>query len=440
MKPTQPNILLIAVHDLGTMLGCYGADPVLHTPHLDGFAAEGVRWASHFATAPFCSPSRGGIVTGMVPHVNGLMGLVNLGWDMPEGPRTIGQILGDAGYETRLFGLQHEAKDAARLGFEWTSDPKAGRASPQVAPLVADWLRAEGWRRERPFYVQVGFTDVHRPYPEELAVDVPLEDVRPLPYLEDTPGLREDLRDFYGLIQRMDSSVGVILDALDAAGLRESTLVVFTTDHGIAFPRAKCSLYDPGINTALMMRWPAGFEGGRALPHLLSNVDLLPTLLEAVGIESPMGLQGSSFLPALRGEPYEERDWVFAEMNTVAWDPRRCVRTREFKYISNYMPGPVMRLPTDIEGGKTRRDMGEPPFWVLPLVELYDLRADPLEMENLAGGEDSQSRRIEGELARTLEEFQRVTCDPILKGPIERPVDEREIIRAIFERIGKPLE
>lgn len=435
MSRKSPNVVLITIHDLGTTLGCYGADPVLRTPRLDRLAAEGVRWQSHFATAPFCSASRGAIVTGQYPHVNGLMGLCNLGWDMPPGSQTIGQILGAAGYETLLFGLQHEAKDpVARSGLQ-QMQAHGSRSSTVVAPLAADWLRAQQGR-DRPFYAQIGFSDVHRPFPEELAIDAALEDIQPLPYLDDTPGVREDLRDFYGLIQQMDRGVGQILDALGEGNLRDDTLVVFTVDHGIPFPRAKSTLYDAGLQTALIMRWPGGFEGGKVLSHLSSNVDVLPTVLAAIGIEAPGGLQGESALPALQGQAFDGHDWVYAGMNTNAVDLRRGIRTATHKYIDNTGGRAVMRLPTDIEQSKTRRDMPPPPYWQLPPVEFYDLTADPCEQNNLAGSDDPAVARLEAELAARLQQVREDTNDPLLRGPIERPSDEAEIIGAIYAKLG----
>jgi len=182
----RPNVLLIVVHDLGTRLGCYGEDSV-SSPALDGLADEGVRFESNFATACFCSPSRGGIITGRHPHINGLMGLVNLDWDLPEGSPTLAQMLGGDGYETHLFGLQHEAKDIRRLGFDHLADRSARNECHAVAGQVAEFLRSrpEG---DRPFYARVGFFEVHRRW-DKYEPDDPAE-VNVPPYLADTPGAR----------------------------------------------------------------------------------------------------------------------------------------------------------------------------------------------------------------------------------------------------------
>ena len=434
----RPNILLVIVHDLGTRLGAYGEDSGC-TPALDRFASQGVRFTKHFATAPFCSPSRAAIFTGKYPHVNGLMGLVNLGWDLPEGNVTLARMLDEAGYETFLFGLQHEVKDRARLGFLHASAAPGGHRCDQVTPQVTEFLRdsaAEG----RPFYARVGFGEVHRAYDRYEADDPARVEVPP--YMKDTPGAREDLAQFGGAIRTMDAAVGRILDALSAAGLEESTLVVFTTDHGIAFPRAKATLYDPGLNTALIMRWPGVIRSGEVCGELLSNVDLLPTLLEATGTPLPGDIQGRSFWGALRGSSFEPREAIFAEKNTQPNDCKRCVRTERYKYIRNYNEGPMLSLPIDIEKSLTRRDMGDDHLAPRPPVELYDLENDPPERVNLAGG--AEYSEVEKGLAETLDRIMRETNDPLLEGgpshlAITRPPDEAEIIRRLRDREGLPV-
>ena len=155
------NVLLIVVHDLGTRVGCYGETSV-QTPALDGLAETGARFSQQFGTATYCSPSRGSIVTGKYPHVNGLMGLVNLGWDLPAHNCTLAKCLGEAGHETFLFGLQHEVKDAAVLGFQHV-DPEKSRACDAVSARVVEFLRQRG-PDDGPFYARVGFSEVHRVY------------------------------------------------------------------------------------------------------------------------------------------------------------------------------------------------------------------------------------------------------------------------------------
>jgi N-sulfoglucosamine sulfohydrolase len=433
MRDDRPNVLLIAVHDLGTRLGCYGFENV-PSENLDRLAEEGVCFTRHFCTAPYCSPSRGSIISGQFPHVNGLMGLVNLGWDWQQGAPTLAKCLGAAGYETHLFGFQHEAQNdhIDRLGFDHVSDRSLKHKCRAVTPLVEEFLAARGaGESQKPFYARVGFSEVHRGFQDYQPED-PAEVSLPN-WVADTPGAREDFAEYDGAIREMDGAVGRILAALDTAGLKENTLVIFTTDHGSPFPRAKASLYDAGINTALLMRWPGGgVSGGWVFEEMLSNVDLFPTLLEFCGAEVHGEIQGQSFLPLLQGGEYRSRDMIFAEKNTQASDVKRCVRTERYKYIRNYRAGPSLMFSTDLEISFTRRDMGNDHVAPRPEVELYDLEADPRERNNLAGKPEFAT--VEQDLAGRLRAVQEETRDPLLEGTIPRPEVEAAIINRAWHK------
>ena len=435
---SRPNILLIIALDLGAHLGCYGV-PNVPSPRLDQLAKEGVRFGQHYCSAAFCSPSRGAILTGKYPHVNGLMGLVNLGWDLPAHNVTLGQALKASGYETFLFGLQHEVKDNGRLNtlFDHVSDRAIGHACDRVAPLVTDFCKQRGKRSgEQPFYARVGFSEVHRAFETYVAEDP--EGVTVPAYLADTAGAREDFAQFHGAIRCLDTAVGQILDALEDAGLREDTLVIFTTDHGIAFPRAKATLYDSGLQTALLMRWPGGFEGGQVCDQMLSNIDLFPTVLDATATPSPEDVMGRSFWPLLAGGEYEANEQIFAEKSTAFDDIKRCIRTPRYKYIRNFDAGPQLRLPTDIEISLTRRDMGDAHLEPRPPTELYDLEADPLEQRNLVG--NPTFGEMEQRLRNELDRFLTDTNDPVMRGQIERPAEEAEIMARNQERVRRILD
>lgn len=426
------NVLLIVVHDLGTRVGCYGETSV-QTPALDGLAETGARFSQQFGTATYCSPSRGSIVTGKYPHVNGLMGLVNLGWDLPAHNCTLAKCLGEAGHETFLFGLQHEVKDAAVLGFQHV-DPEKSRACDAVSARVVEFLRQRG-PDDGPFYARVGFSEVHRVYdhyePDDPAqVNVPA-------FLKDTPGAREDLAMFHGSIRTMDRAVGRILSALDESGLADRTLVIFTTDHGMAFPRCKATVYDGGIRTTLLMRCLGVIPAGQVVSDLVSNVDVFPTVLDAAGAPAPTDIQGRSLWPLLTGQPYTPRDAIFAEKNTTPGDAKRCVRTGRFKYIRNYDEGPMLALPTDIERSLTRRDMGDEHLEPRPPVELYDLASDPHELHNLAG--QPEWADTERELAERLDAIMAETADPLLRGPVPRPPAEAAIYEEIWRKTREVL-
>ncbi len=420
----RPNVLFIILHDLGTQLGCYG-DPSLRTTNVDGLAEEGVRFDNYFCTTPLCSPSRGSIMTGRHPHVNGLNGLAHRGFSLNPDERCLPELLTEAGYETLLFGFQHETSDPARLGYQWVSERQRPFRCDLVTPLVVDFLkgRASSGKQE-PFFAMVGWSEVHRDFKSEVYTPDDPADVHVPGYLPDTLEVREDIGDFHGLIHAADACVGKLLQALDETGLAENTWVIFTTDHGIAFPRAKSTLYDPGIRTACIMRWPAGFEGGKAYGNLLSNVDMLPSVLEAAGSPTPENVEGRSFLPMLTGGDYQERDRIYAEKTYHdIYDPMRAIRTERHKYIRSYEERPMLPLPTDIARSLSAKSLGPEAKQVRPPEELYDLEHDPLEMNNLIGNPEYEEvyRRLRGELER----WQKETNDPLLGGPMAPPEGAR---------------
>jgi N-sulfoglucosamine sulfohydrolase len=423
----RPNIILIMPHDLGTHLGCYDWDERLSTPNLDRLAKEGVLFNKNFCTAPYCSPSRGSIFSGKYPHTNGLMGLAGgLKWEMDHSTRLLGHLLEDAGYETFLFGLQHITKDPSWCGFEHLHNQSVG--CDDVASTVCDFLENR-LDEKQPFYAEIGFIEVHRPYQHFDMVTTAESDVTPLPYLTDTPGLRADQCMLYADIQSMDKAVGNIIDTLDAQNYSDNTLVIFTTDHGIAFPRAKATLYDAGINTALIMRHPAGFAGNRTVEEIVSTVDILPTILDVIKSPVPDDLQGRSFLPLLQELPYQSNEFVFAEKNTSPDDIKRCIRNKRYKYIRNFDDGPSIQMPLDISVSLTVDNMGDAHLEPRPRVELYDLEKDPHEQKNLASLPEFAD--IEQDLSEKLIRWMKETGDQALTGSISRPAGESEVFAEI---------
>ena len=216
-------------------------------------------------------------------------------------------------------------------------------------------------------------------------------------------------------IATMDSAVGRVLAALDNAGRAANALVVFTTDHGLAMPRAKCTLYDPGLEVALIVRWADGGIGsGVTSSELVSNIDVLPTLLEACGIPIPAHVQGRSLLGP-------GRDAIFAEKTFHSYyDPMRCIRTRRHKYIRNFETSFAVEVPGDVQQGAIFR--ANPARYSADrpsVVELYDLETDPLEEHNLAGNQ--ATRTVEDELDAALWDWMQETDDPLLLGPVLSP-------------------
>jgi arylsulfatase A-like enzyme len=371
----RPNILMIITHDTGRHLGCYGQG--VETPNLDRLAGEGVIFTNFYCTAPQCSPSRASFLTGRYPHNNGLIGLTHRGFRLNPDEPLLPALLAQEGYVTCLFGFQHESPDPFSLGYQQVV--QAGNHSClNVTPLVLDFLSE---KNERPFFAMVGFSETHRPFPQ---YDGPIHHINGLPYLPDDPDVRRDVASLNILVRRVDSKMGEILDAVDEKGFRDNTMVVFTTDHGIAFPGAKATLLDPGIEIALLMRGPGGFEGGKKVDAMLSNIPI------------PPAVQGRSMLPLVEGQLDKLHEEIFVEQTYhAAYDPMRGVRTGRYKYIRSYE---------------------ERPFWFPPNVDGGDLTTDPIERENLVSDPDHDD--LLEEMRSKLEMWMRETDDVMLKGHI----------------------
>ena len=415
----RPNIVLMISHDVGRHLHCYGV-PTVQSPNLDAIAAGGVRFARSFCTAPQCSPSRASIVTGRFPHSNGVMGLTQaqFAWDLHPGERHLARILRDAGYHTAVSNGYHESRSPhEKLGFAERLD--VGGMARQVGAGAAEWIAAQG-RGERPFYLQLQFIETHRlvpadtfGYPPDRALGVTVPE-----YLVDDFGARDEFMLFQGAVKALDEGVGLVAKALDDAGLADDTLVVFMADHGIPFPRAKCSVYDPGIEAAFLMRWPGGgrVEAGAVFDPMVSNVDFLPTVMDLLDLPVAGNVQGRSLAPLLRGESYEARREIFAELTYHGYyEPRRCIRTDTHKLIANFTTGHLFLDPTQCWRPKTvTKNPVDPMRAFHPPVELYDLAADPLEFNNLAG--DEAHAATTRELLHRLHAWMVETQDPLLDG------------------------
>jgi N-sulfoglucosamine sulfohydrolase len=437
MPEQHPNVLIIVCHDLGRFLHCYGIDTI-HSPNLDHLADDGIKFTRAFCTAPQCSSSRASLYTGRYPHSNGVMGLTHalFGWDLYPQEQHLGQILLSAGYTTALFGIHHESRRtnpadvAKRCGMEEIFPPAHGeQLSDRAIELLTRYAQ-----QDRPFYLQLGYEEPHRlsaqerdepdyegfigDYIEpdsEFGVTVP-------PYLRDTPMGGEELAELQGAIRYVDAQIGRVLSALRDLGLEENTLVIATTDHGIAVPRAKCTLYDPGIESALILRLPArNWRGGRTQTELMSNVDILPTILEVTNIPVSEAVQGRSLRPLLDGEDYEARDTIFSELTYHDYyDPQRCIRTGQHKLIVYFSSAPAFMDPTQSWRPRTDPVVPEKPALAYhPHMELFKLDADPWERHNLA--EDPQFEDVRRQLLERLCEWMRTTGDPLLHGAVTSP-------------------
>lgn len=411
----KPNIILIHGHDLGRWLSCYGL-PGVPSPNLQHFANESIVFNRAFATAPLCTPARSSIFTGLSPHVNGLVGLTHDGWRYRRSIETLPELLAKAGYHSVLVGLQHEHLDPTVIGFTEVQGLGFLPRSGPVADVAEAWLKARV--DPAPFFMTVGMWEIHRPWrPEDYEFADPATVSVPN-YLPDTPDTREDLAGMYGSIRQFDAAIGKILTAIDSSDQEGNTMVIVTTDHGAALPRAKSTLYDPGVEVAFIVRPPRSW---RISPDrrndIVSHLDLVPTLLELAGIAPNPNMEGTSLLHLLTGSDTGlDRALYLEKTYHDGYDPKRAIRTSRWKFIRNFADGPELQLPADLEQSATRRSMGDAHLHSRQPIELYDLDADPDEFVNLSN--NAEFKPIVDRLSLQLEEWMRRTGDPLLRGVI----------------------
>ncbi|MDP6075952.1 MAG: sulfatase [Myxococcota bacterium] len=417
----HPNLLLLVAEDLGPRIGAFG-DGVADTPNLDRLAAEGVRYTRVFTTSGVCAPSRAALLTGIHQIALGAQHMRTS--SRPAGAyravpppeiKAFPELLRAAGYYTFTdYKLDYQFSGPLK-----GSGPFTIWDSEEFAP---DWRERPP---DRPFFGMVNFFETHESgillplgnFPHGLThfsmqfarlftvgfpdtASVPIESIEVPPYLPDTPTVRGDLVRHYTNIHAMDAEVGEILARLEADGLVDSTVVVWTADHGDGMPRAKRELFDSGLRVPMIIRWPVryrprGAEPGSVDDRLVSFVDLAPTFLELAGVTPPATMQGRSLVDA-SGVP---RNYVYASRDRIDEQPdrQRAVRDARFKYIRSWHPdlagGHPLSFRDDLESMRELRALHAAgrldPLqsrWFEPVGEerLYDTGDDPHELRDLS--------------------------------------------------------
>ncbi len=405
----RPNILYLHSHDSGRYIQPYGH--AIATPCLQKLAEDGVLFRQNFSVSPTCSPSRAALLTGCYPHENGMRGLAHRGYSLDDYGQHIIHTLRREGYVSALAGIQHiasaEAEEEAWRIIGYDTCLEGGQYERQAASFL------EG-SPKTPFFLDVGFHETHREFPAlQDSSDNPNYCLPPSP-LPDTPETREDMARYKASARELDRKMGVVLDALERSGLAENTLVICTTDHGIAFPRMKCNLYDSGIGTMLIMRGPGGFAGGTVIDCMTSHLDIFPTVCDLLQIEPPPWLRGRSLLPLVNQESTKLHDELFFEINDHAdYEAVRAVRTERWKYIRRI---DEHRTPVllNCDNGESKS------LWLnhgwedqpVPEESLYDLVFDPNETNNLAG--DATNQKVLKGMRQRLMRWMESTNDSLL--------------------------
>ena len=431
--PAPPlNIVYLHCHDAGRYIQPYGY-PVA-TPSLQRFAEQGVLFRQAFTTSPTCSPSRACLLTGQHAHTNGMTGLAHRGFELNDYRKHLIHLLHDAGYTSALAGIQHIAQGGPTgdmtvdaIGYKQVLTEDGGFEKPTQAAI--DYLHRP---HEKPFFLSVGYfaphrgNVAHRPAQSFPALGPAADEryVRPAPPFPDTPQTRRDMAEYLASMQSTDLCMGRVLEALDRTGLADRTLVIITTDHGIAFPNMKSRLTDHGMGVMLMMRGPASssISGGQVIDSMVTHLDVFPTVCELLDLEPRHELHGRSLLPLVSGQSDHLHDAVFAETNFhAAEEQMRAVRTDRFKYIRHYsgFQYPVLPNCDDSITKQMRFEKG----WSRqpqPKEELFDLIFDPQEANNLADrpGYDT----VLSEMRQRLDDWMKQTDDPLQYNAISPPL------------------
>lgn len=418
------NLLYLNTHDIGRYLNIYGYD--VETPNLNQLAKDGMLLRNMHCASPTCSPSRGVLLTGQYPHNNGLIGLAHRGFDITDKKKHLAAFLSQHGYETVLAGVQHEirARSESALGYEKVLNPEAYyqkgirqeeflTMQDEMASEAAVIYLQSRKKTDRPFYLAVGYGCTHREYPD-LPQGYNCSYIMPPKGIPDLDGARQDMARLKIAIERMDGYCGKIIETLKATGEYENTVIVFTTDHGLPVPKAKCTLYDDGTGVAMMVRAPGVTKAFQSSDALLSQIDLYPTLCELLSLPQPEWLQGISFLPVLNQTVTEVRNEIYGEINYhIACEPVRAVRTSRYKYIRHYLAEYPNQIPCHIDDSEPKEIFHQAGIFEqkLPMEELYDLVGDPQERNNLAECQEFLEQKKE--MQDLLLEWQRETRDPL---------------------------
>lgn len=439
------NVLYIHSHDTGRYIQPYGHG--IPTPQLMSLAQKGTLFRHAFSAAPTCSASRSALLTGMVPHSNGMLGLTHRGFKLHDPTQHLAYYLGSHGYETVLCGIQHESSDPYQIGYQRLlhdqNSAKNGNAMAQRdldnAHKVADYLLdSKNPSTVDRFFLSFGMHSTHRLFPEDHHVD-PNYVLPPSP-LYDNAQNRVDTADYIASASVMDRCVGIVMDALCKSGLDRNTIVIYTTDHGIAFPLMKCSLYDSGIGVSLIVTSPENSLSGSVIDALVSQLDLFPTICDFAKIPYPPWLQGHSLMPLLNGEVAKVRDELFAELNFHASkEPMRCIRTERYKLIRRY-DDDLSVLPSNMDDAPSKTFMLNAGLLDRPLPRemLFDLYLDPMERINLIA-EDAYEQ-IRKDLSQRLQLWMESTADPLLQGPLVAPVGARVNLKSTWSPTDREYE
>lgn len=437
-----PNLLLITADDMNwDAVGAFGCPDPDTTPNIDRLAAEGMRFNHGHVNIAVCWPSRSAMMTGRYPHRSGGEGFFNLRQhDVPILPA----LLRDGGYRVGILGKHGHS--TPYKDFQWDvaydqGDLGQGRNPAIYQKRAGEFMRASK-ETNQPFFLMLNSHDPHRPfygnddaswYERADGAAKPSrafqpEEVTTPGFLTDLPEVRREIAEYYSSVRRCDDTVGATLDVLRELGLEDNTLVLFLSDNGMAFPFAKTNCYLNSTRTPWIMRWPEKIRPGAIdSKHFVTGIDIMPTFLEAAGVQLPEGMDGQSFMPVLAGESQQDREFAFTQFHQTAGRknyPMRCVQNTRFGYIFNPWSNGERVFHNESQSGRTfaaMRDAAEQDPDIAARVELflhrvpeefYDFENDPNALNNLI--DDPAYQEQINHLRTELETWMEQTKDPAL--------------------------
>lgn len=420
----KPNIVVFIADDAGLDFGCYG-NKFIKTPNIDNLASQGVRFNNFFVSSPQCSPSRIAMMSGMFGHT---LGVEDLHTPIDDTTKLIPAYLKEAGYYTGSMCKTHWGPNGTnQFDFYYNGQPELYAESYMTEKngffrKYQDFLNESA---DKPFFLWVGFIDPHRPYKEKHTDKVsPPDKVKLFPALIDGPKTREDVADYYDEIHRLDQHVGFMMAELRKRKKLDNTVVIFLSDNGMPFIRAKAYLYETGINVPMIISWPGKTKNGSVHNNgLLSGVDIAPTILDLAGVVTPPSMYGKSFKPLILNPALKGREVIFSERNWHDTEEySRCIRTEKYKLIYNAYPNTLSAITGDMRNSpawfelldaKNSNKLNSQQRQVFnfprPGIELYDLEKDPYESKNLA--EKQEYYQIAVSLYKQLRDWQKETRD-----------------------------
>jgi N-sulfoglucosamine sulfohydrolase len=433
----RPNLLFITSDDLGPYLSCYG-EKRFSTPNIDKLAASGVRFTTAYVAQASCSPSRSAMLTGLYPHSTGQYGLANAGFALHEPLRanTMPNVLRRAGYKTGIIGKLHvEPESSFQWDYRGTRDAQT-RKVKTITPEAEKFIRSAG---ADPFFLMLNYSDPHAfrnadapggwDFPPQID-GIPKDPYPPNPNAVfdfqqiDTPAQRIRTAGYFNAIERLDVGIGDLFAMLEANGKTDNTVVVFCGDHGPPFSRGKTSVYEAALRVPFLLRWPGVTKPNAVSEKMAATVDIMPTLLDAAGVEAPHSFHGKSLRQAVSGGPW--RQYLGGEFHwhgSRPFFPRRTVRDGQYQIIHNLLAGRA-KPGTGIDGDPAYQVSREPRYDGTPIrkafdtfanppeFELYDIKRDRIAFNNLAG--DPKHAKVESRMKTALLNWRKETQDPFL--------------------------